>query len=220
VVCALWGVRCRSTVDAAGRWPLDQQVENLLYGRPVAAWCGGRDDVQGVVPCPLEPLPGFGPCGGRLSGGTAIAEPPATLLSPFRAANCRSNAVGPVPVEFRIPEPLGIQSKATVRKDPAITRRERGPLCPPRWAFVGRSPSQWAENKFGSAQPPSVGRPTEHLVRQGPETGWRGGGPLCPLRLAFVGRRPSRWAENNLGSAQPFFISTLGHLSWFVGLRH
>jgi hypothetical protein len=86
VVCAPWGVRCRSTVDSAGWWPLDQQVENRLYGRPAAAWWGARDDEQGVVPFPLEPLPGFGPWGGRLSGGTAVAEPPATFLSPFRAA--------------------------------------------------------------------------------------------------------------------------------------
>ena len=32
---------------------------------------------------PLEPLPGFGPYLESLSGGTAIAEPPATLLNPF-----------------------------------------------------------------------------------------------------------------------------------------
>ena len=93
VVCAPWGVRCRSTVDSAGRWPLNQQVENLLYGRPRAAWWGERDHEEGVVPCPLEPLPGFGPGGGRLSGGTAVAEPPATFLSPFRAATRSSNAV-------------------------------------------------------------------------------------------------------------------------------
>jgi len=73
--------------------PWDQQVENLLYGRPRAAWWGERDHEEGVVPCPLEPLPGFGPGGGRLSGGTAVAEPPATFLSPFRAATRSSNAV-------------------------------------------------------------------------------------------------------------------------------
>jgi hypothetical protein len=67
VVCVPWGVRCRSTVDAAGRWP---------FG-------GGRDHEEGDVSCPLEPLPGFGSGGGRLSGGTAVAEPPATLLNPF-----------------------------------------------------------------------------------------------------------------------------------------
>jgi len=86
------------------------------------------------VPCPLEPLSGFGLCGGRLSGGTAVAEPPATFLSPFRAATRRSNSVRRGAVEFRSPEPLGIQSKASVRMDPAITWRERGPPCPlPSW---------------------------------------------------------------------------------------
>jgi len=28
------------TVDSAGRWPWDQQVENLLYERPGAVWWG------------------------------------------------------------------------------------------------------------------------------------------------------------------------------------
>ena len=212
MVCALWGVRCRSTVDAAGRWPLDQQVENLLYGRPLAAWWGGRDDEQGVVPFPLEPLPGFGPCGGRLSGGTAVAEPPATFLSPFRAATRRSNAVRRDAVEFRIPKPLGVQSKATVRMALANTRRELGPLCPLRWTFVGRSPSRWAENQPGSAQPPSAGRSSEQTVRLHPETARRGGGPLCPLRWAFVGRPSFRWAESKSGSVWPFVISMPGHI--------
>jgi hypothetical protein len=74
----------------------------------------GRDHEEGVVPCPLEPLSGFGLCGGWLSGGTAVAEPPATFLSPFRAATRQSNAVRRGAVEFRSPEPLGIQSKASV----------------------------------------------------------------------------------------------------------
>ena len=56
------------TYRTAGRWP---------FGG------GGCDHEEGIVPCPLEPLPGFGPCGGWLSGGTAVAEPPATFLNPF-----------------------------------------------------------------------------------------------------------------------------------------
>ena len=44
---------------------------------------GGGDHEEGVVPCPLEPLPGFGPILRPLTGGTAVAEPPATLLNPF-----------------------------------------------------------------------------------------------------------------------------------------
>jgi len=100
---------------------------------------GGRDHQVCVVTVPLAPLPGFGPCGGWLSGGTAVAQPPATFLSPFRAATRRSNAVRRGAVEFRIPEPLGIQSKVYVRMDPAITWRERGPLCPPAGHSSGDS---------------------------------------------------------------------------------
>ena len=39
----LWpsGLRCHPPVDAAGRWPLDQQVENLLYGRGGGRLLGG-----------------------------------------------------------------------------------------------------------------------------------------------------------------------------------
>ena len=109
------------------------------------------------MPCPLEPLPGFGPCGGRLSGGTAVAEPPATFLSPFRAATRQSNAVRPGAVEFRSPDPLGIQSKENVRMAPAITWRGRGSLCPLRWVCVGRLAHRWAENKPGSAWPRPLG---------------------------------------------------------------
>ena len=71
-------------------------------------------------------------------------------------------------------------------------RRERGPLCPLRWAFVGRPPHRRAENQSGSVWPPSAGSLSEPTVRLGPETGGRGGGPLCPLRWAFVGRQPRR----------------------------
>ncbi len=53
---------------------------------------------------------------GWLSGGTAVAEPPATFLSPFRAATRSSNAMRPGAVEFRISEPLGIQSEEDVRR--------------------------------------------------------------------------------------------------------
>jgi len=44
-----------------------------------------------------------------------------------------------------------------------------------RCPFIRRPPSGWAENKLGSAQPPSAGRPSEHTVPLGPETGRRGG---------------------------------------------
>jgi hypothetical protein len=175
------------TERTAGRWP---------FG-------GGCDHEEGVVPCPLEPLPGFGPCGRRLSGGTAVAEPPATFLSPFRAATRRSHAMRRNAVEFRIPEPLGIQSKATVRMDPTITWRERGPLCPPAGHSSGDSRTAGQRTNLDRFGPGSAGRPSLHTVRLGPITGWRGGGPLCPLRWAIVGTPPSRWAENQPGSAQP-----------------
>jgi hypothetical protein len=38
-------------------------------------------------------------------------------------------------------------------------RRERGPLCPLRWAFFRRRPCRWAENNLGSAQPFVISMP-------------------------------------------------------------
>jgi hypothetical protein len=135
---------------------------------------------------------------------------------PLGRAGGTPGPLGRRPVAVR-----GSTVRTTSRSRPTKpARRGGGPLCPLRWAFVGRPPSRWAENQSGSARPPSAGRLSEPTVRLGPETGGRGGGPLCPLRWAFFRRRPCRWAENNLGSAQPFVISMRGHSSWFVGLRH
>jgi hypothetical protein len=122
-----------------------------------------------------------------------------TFPGPLGRAGGTAGPLGRRPVAVR-----GSTVRTTSRSRPTQPAlRGGGPLCPLRWAFVGRPPSRWAENQSGSARPPSAGRPSEPTVRLGPETGGRGGGPPCPLRRAFVGRQPRGGAGKRPGSARP-----------------
>jgi hypothetical protein len=106
--------------------PVRLKTERTAAGGRVM---GGRDQQECVVPCPLEPLPGFGPILRPLTGGTAVAEPPATLLNPFG-----ENVPGP--------GGLGRNDSVMDRAGGFFTRQARGlshgPWRQTFW-FVGRA---------------------------------------------------------------------------------